>query len=330
MKTAFFASDAIAVPALEALLKKTELKCVVSNPDRPKGRGGKLSPNDVSAWAIKNGVPLLRPQNSPSCETVEALKDLGVEIVFVMAYGKILRREVLNFAPRGIYNLHGSVLPKYRGASPVETSIALGEKFGGVSLMKISEKMDCGDVCKTARVEIAPRDTAASLREKIAGCAANLMQESLEALYEGRAAFTPQDDSKALYCRKIFKCDMRLDFSKSAAELERRVRAFGGAFLTRENGETVKIGEASAEGEAENSTFGKLVSADSGGVKISCAKGVLKITKLQAPCAKMLEAGAFLNGYKLDGGEVFKSFMLPEIVSKTPFTKTFYEKLKTI
>ena len=274
---AFMASDAVAVPAMRALLesKEVRLKCVVSNPDRPKGRGGKTSPNSAAMFALENNIELMRPEKSPSAECVEWLKSNEVEGIVVMAYGKILRDEILSYGSLPCLNLHGSLLPKYRGASPIETALALGEAKTGVSLMRVG----------------------LSLREKIAQDAAKLLLENLSDWINSRLNFTPQDDALATYARKLTKADMYLDFRKSARELDLRIRAFG-CGIVKIGADFVKIGEAYAEKGGGTHEAGTVLECSKDGVLIACSEGVLRAVKLQAPCAKMLGVGDFLNGYK--------------------------------
>ena len=296
---AFMASDAVAVPAMRALLesKEVRLKCVVSNPDRPKGRGGKTSPNSAAMLALENNIELMRPEKSPSAECVEWLKSNEVEGIVVMAYGKILRDEILSYGSLPCLNLHGSLLPKYRGASPIETALALGEAKTGVSLMRVVKKMDSGDVCAKIETEISPRETGLSLREKIAQDAAKLLLENLSDWINSRLNFTPQDDALATYARKLTKADMYLDFRKSARELDLRIRAFG-CGIVKIGADFVKIGEAYAEKGGGTHEAGTVLECSKDGVLIACSEGVLRAVKLQAPCAKMLGVGDFLNGYK--------------------------------
>ncbi len=303
------ASDAIAIKAIEEVFEnpKTELVAIVSNPDKPKGRGGKMSPNDVSQWAIDHNIFLMRPEKSPDASVISELKNLGVECVIVMAYGKILKEEFLNFALLGCINLHGSILPELRGASPVETALALGKTSTGVSLMRIVKKMDAGDVADVIETQISVTDTGKSLREKIAIDAAKLLSRNIENIKSGSLKFTPQDEAKATYSRKILKPDFYLDFSKSAKELELRIRAFGCGIVVL-NGDTLKVGEAFASGEGENEVCGKIVDVEKNRISIACKKGILNVAKIQAPCAKMLEVAQFLNGYKIEKGLVFDKF----------------------
>ncbi|MEM8549362.1 MAG: methionyl-tRNA formyltransferase, partial [Verrucomicrobiota bacterium] len=225
-KIAFMGSDAIAVPVLRYLAEEARGLCevagVYSQPDRPKGRGKKLQPNPLAAAALELGLPLLQPEK-PGEDDVAWLADNGVQLVFVMAYGHILKKQLLATPPLGFVNFHASILPKYRGASPVETAVACGEAETGVSLMRIIAKMDAGAVCDVERVPIEPLDTGASVREKLAAATVPLLARNLESLLAGTATFTEQDDAQATYCRKLEKADGQLDFAAPAQVLAARI-----------------------------------------------------------------------------------------------------------
>ena len=315
MKTVFMASDGIAIPAMEALKSSglAELVGVVSNPDKPKGRGKKLSPNEVSMWALERGVALMRPEKSPAEDCVEWMGRLGVECIIVMAYGRILKPQIYEFPRLGCLNLHGSLLPQLRGASPVETSLALGDRETGVTLMKVVREMDAGDMAGKIMVPIGPRETGAGLRSKIAHASAQLLIEKLPEIAAGSLKFEPQDARGATYARKLSKADMMLDFNKSAEELDRRIRAFGGG-LVPFGGGMLKIGEAFALEGNPHEKPGSILSVSSDGISIGCRTGVLKVTKLQAPCAKMLSVAEFLNGFRLEAGAVFESTENPPLL----------------
>lgn len=307
MKIAFMASDPIALKPIEFLRGAHELVCVVSNPDKPKGRGKKLSPNEVSQWALDNGVELLRPEKKPTDADVARLRELGAELIVVMAYGCILKDNVLKYGKYPCLNLHASLLPELRGASPIETAIALGKKRTGVSLMAVSPAMDEGDVADAETVEISDSDNAGTLREKISAASVELLKRDLPLLECGRLRWIPQDSKRATYARKLSKADMFLNFSNPATVLRDRIRAFGAGIFTYGNG-TVKIFDVSAENpEREFSDFGRVLSADSDGLKIACSRGVLAARTLQKPCSKILSARDFFAGYVIEKNSILQS-----------------------
>ncbi len=307
------ASDAIALDSIRALFgggcPGFELACVVSNPDRPKGRGKKLSPNDVSAWALENGVELLRPEGSPDESDAARMRELGVEMIVVMAYGRMLKKNVLEYGRYPCLNLHASLLPQLRGASPVETAIALGFKSTGVSLMAIEPRMDSGPVCAAAEVAIAPSDGSASLRGKIAAAAARLLSENISSVADGSAKFEPQDESRATYTRKIAKEDLFLDFRLPAEEIANRARAFSFA-VAEIGGEAVKLSNAFAAARMKGGAeCGEVVAASrADGLRIACGAGDIVFGAIQRPCSKMLSAPEFFAGNSIEVGKVLKSF----------------------
>lgn len=307
------ASDAIALDSIRALFgggcPGFELACAVSNPDRPKGRGKKLSPNDVSAWALENGVELLRPEGSPDESDAARMRELGVEMIVVMAYGRMLKKNVLEYGKYPCLNLHASLLPQLRGASPVETAIALGFKSTGVSLMAIEPRMDSGPVCAAAEVAIEPSDGSASLRGKIAAAAARLLAENISSVADGSAKFEPQDESRATYTRKIAKEDLFLDFRLSAEEIANRARAFSFA-VAEIGGEAVKLSNAFAAARMRGGAeCGEVVAASrADGLRIACGAGDIVFGAIQRPCSKMLSAPEFFAGNSIEVGKVLKSF----------------------
>ncbi len=315
MKTAFFASDSIALDAIEMLKRSKDypLVCVVSNPDRPKGRGKKLTPNDVSSWAISNGVELLRPEGGVDDATVSRLRELGVELIIVMAYGHMLRDNVLKYGKYPCLNLHGSILPKLRGASPIESAIALGEKETGVSLMRIVKKMDAGAVCDVEKISIEKSDTSISLRLKFRKASAVLLERNLEKIKNENAIFVEQDESEATYTRKFDKSDACVDFNANGETICNRIRAFGFATFER-NGEVLKVANASFEVCEKKVECGTVVEASSEGLRVACADGFVLFSSLQKPCAKMMDARDFFLGYKIEKCEVLKSVSYKNIL----------------
>ena len=309
MKAAFFASDYIAVGAMDFLLKKSSLACVVSNPDRPKGRGKKLSPNAAAEWALSNGVEMMRPEKSPGSDVLKRFSELGVDCVVVMAYGKFLKDEILNFPKLGCLNLHASLLPHLRGASPVETAIAIGDNETGVSLMRITSEMDAGPVADSLSEKIFPDDTSKTLREKLRLLSAKLLEKNFAAIQNKTLHFTEQDSSKADYCRKLSKEDMAIDFRLPAKEIADCVRAFGGGIF-KVGEATLKAGEVAAEKSTDFGEPGMVAEADpKRGLKILCGGGsALEIKTLQRPCMKMMPAREVLKSFSIAEGSIIKSF----------------------
>lgn len=320
----FFGSDPISIPLLNHLLKTppagVQLVGVVSQPDRRKGRGKQLSPNEISAWALEHDIELLRPEK-PGPELEDWLREREVALALVMAYGHILKKSLLAVPPRGFVNFHASLLPAYRGASPIETAVANGEKETGVSLMRIVPKMDAGAVCDVERVPVEGGDTGAAMRGKLADACPALLERNLEALLAGEAEFTEQDPEQVTYCRKLEKADGALDFNANAKQLAARVNGlfpWPGCYFDHE-GARIKVSGGHAE--SGHGAPGEILSATVDGLVVACGEGALLIENLQRPGAKMLPAGDFLRGYPLETGTFLDSGELTKLVSKTPFPR---------
>ncbi len=324
MRIAFFGSDAIALPALEYLhwAEGVELAAVISQPDRPAGRGRHLHANSVSAWAVAHGVALLQPEK-PGPEEAAWLHAQHIDLTLVMAYGHILRRELLDVSLRGTWNLHGSLLPAYRGASPVEAALVAGETETGVSLMGMVKKMDAGPVAATVHVPIHKTDTSPVLRERIAHACVPLLQRHMTALGGSTCRTVPQDESQATYTRKLIKADAQVDFSAAAAELERRVRALQPwpGVAIEHGGQSLKIGEAAVLAEAVSAAPGTVLHAGDTGVDVATGSGVLRLLTLQRSGGRMLPATEFLRGYPLKAGECLSSHPMRPLVASKPFPK---------
>jgi methionyl-tRNA formyltransferase len=303
----FFGSDAICLPALKYLNGLSEkgihLHALVSQPDRPSGRGKQLQANPAAAWAREQGVALLQPEK-PASELAEWIKTEGVHLSLVMAYGHFLPRSVREAAPRGMVNFHGSILPAYRGASPVETALASGDTQTGVSLMEVGAEMDAGGVADLEPVCIDKSDTALRLRARVGEAVIPLLERKLEALLAGDCSFVPQDLDAVTYCRKICKSDGAMDFELTAAQLDCRLRAFDGwpGAYFEYAGTRIKVGRAEVLPSSGSAEAGTIVSADEGGLAVATGSGVLKLHELQRPGGRMLPAGEFLRGFPIEAG----------------------------
>ncbi|GHB95576.1 methionyl-tRNA formyltransferase [Cerasicoccus arenae] len=324
MNLVFFGSDPISLPLLDWLRDTppagSRLVGVVSQPDRPKGRGKKLAPNEISAWALANNIELLRPEK-PGTELEDWLRSHDIALALVMAYGHILKKSLLATPPLGFVNFHASLLPAYRGASPIETSVANGEAETGVSLMRIIPKMDAGAVCDAERVAIEHNDTGGSMREKLAVACVPLIERGLPALLEGRAEFTEQDAEAVTYCRKLVKADGALDFNAKADELAARINGlfpWPGGFCDYQ-GTRLKV--KSAVAETGHGAPGEILAANVDGLTVACGEGAIRIYELQRPAGKMLSVGDFLRGFPLDSGTFLDGGELTKLVSKAPFPR---------
>jgi methionyl-tRNA formyltransferase len=331
----FMGSDAIALPALDWLVGPAggcEIAAVFTQPDRAAGRGQKVQPNAIKRWAGARGVTVLQPEKFGTSER-EQLRAFAPDLALVMAYGHILKQDVIDTPRLGTLNLHTSVLPRYRGASPIQTATACGERETGVTLMKMVLQLDAGPVADVERVPIGPLDTAAEVEARLAQACVPLLARSLPAIVAGRQAFTPQDATAATFCRRLEKGDGVLDFAAPAATLAARINGLNpwpGCSLTL-HGQPVKVGladtadsvdAAPAECNVIRYTFpapGAVLGADADGLLVATGQGILRLRRLQRPGGKMLPAGEFLRGFPVAPSTIVPSQPMPPLVAAAPF-----------
>lgn len=225
-RSVFFGTPDFAVPILEATAAVTELVAVITQPDRPKGRGQELAPPPTKVWALSHGLPVFQPTKLRDGVLAASLRPLAPDVAVVAAYGRILPRELLDLPRLGCVNTHASILPRYRGAAPIQWALAEGETETGVVLMRMNEGLDTGDVLFEKRLPIAPDDTGGSLHDKLFQLGAEAIREGLPRYLAGELIPVPQDHARATLAPMLEKVHGRLDFTRSAPELERRVRAF--------------------------------------------------------------------------------------------------------
>lgn len=299
LKVIFMGTPDFAVPSLAALADKTEILCVVTQPDKPKGRGHKLQPPPVKIFAEENNLPVIQPPKVKSPEVVEKLAALEPDLIVVVAFGQILSQEILDIPKFGCINVHASILPKLRGAAPIEWSIIRGETVTGVTTMQMNAGLDTGDILLTSEVKITDEMILPELREKLMTTGADLLLKTLYLLQRGELQPVKQDDSLSTYAPLLKKDTGRIGWQKPAREVHNLIRGlYGGAFALI-NGQKFKIFRSRLTDEK--------FSLDAGQIKINGQKffvgtgdGVLEILELQAPNAKKLSAAEFLRGHKID------------------------------
>jgi len=318
-------SDAIALPALDWLAGEGrsigEVVAVFTQPDRAVGRGQKIQSNEIKRWAEARGLPVFQPQKFGAADR-EQLAALQPDLSLVMAYGHILRQDVIDTPHLGTLNLHTSVLPKYRGASPIQTAIACGETETGVTLMRMVLELDAGPVAESERVRIETLDTAATVESKLASACVPLLARCLPAIQAGVQKFTEQDAAVASFCRRLGKGDGVLDFNAPASALAARINGlmpWPGCSVTI-NGQAVKIGVADAISGSSGKP-GEVMGADSHGLLVATPDQVLRLRLLQRPGGKMLPAAEFLRGCPVPAGTQLASQPMPPLVAKAPFPR---------
>lgn len=309
MRAAFLGSPAFALPSLDALLEAGhEVALVVSQPARPVGRHALAEDPPVAARARSLGLPLWQPETLKGEGSLARLASVGADVFVVVAYGRILGPRTLSLPRLGCLNVHGSLLPRWRGASPVQAALLAGDAETGVSLMKMDPGMDTGPVYAEARTEVSPRDDAGTLSERLARLGARLLVSSLPAIADGSLLPSPQDGTLATECGKVAREDARVDWSLPAEALARRARAFTpwpGLFCERA-GKRIKLAEVGlAEGApaAEGSPAPGTVLSVGDRLVVACGSGALAIGTLQAEGRKALPAREFAGGARLLPGE---------------------------
>ena len=309
MRIVFLGSGAFAVPSLEALLDAGhELACVVTQPDRRRGRGQSLGSPPVKLVAQERRLLLLQPLRVREPDAQAALRDLAPDLQVVVAYGQILPRSVIDLARLGTVNVHASLLPSFRGAAPIQWAIARGETETGVSTMQIDEGLDTGPVLLQRATPIGRDETAADLEPRLARLGAQVLLETVRGLEAGELRPTPQDHERATLAPLLKKEDGRLDWSRRAQELDCRVRGFQpwpGSFFPLEGRGTVKVLAARAlDGEsADERAPGRLLDVGSEGLQVACGAGSrLLVTSVQPESRRPMSAAAFAAGARLRPG----------------------------
>jgi len=312
MKIVFFGSSQFAVPSLKALLDaRHDIPCVVTQPDKRKGRGLDLSATEVKVQARAKGIEVYQPVSINTSSSVKFLKNLNPDLFIVIAYGQILSQEILDIPNLLVINLHASLLPKYRGAAPINQAIIQGEKKSGVTIMKITKQMDAGPIILQKKLAIEPSDTAVTLEEKLSKLGAEALLEALGQIESGTYKAVAQSFKDATFAPKLKKQDGLIDWSKPAQDISNLVRGtlpWPGA-VTYYKGKLLKIyqGKAFLALEKEKSIFapGQIVKIMKEGIAVATGKGDLIIEELQLEGKRRMSAQDFILGHKIKEGDFF-------------------------
>lgn len=311
MKIVFMGTPAFAVPCLRMLVEEGyEIAAVVTQPDRPQGRKKTLVPSPVKEAALELGLPVLQPERLRRPEAVAELAAYEPELIVTAAYGQILPKSVLELPQNGCVNVHGSLLPKYRGGAPIQRCIMNGEQVTGVTLMYMAEGLDTGDMISRVEVPIEEEDTSGTLFVKLSAAGRDLLRAEMPRLAAGRVEATVQDESEATYAPNLSREDERIDWSRSSREIYNQIRGlvpFSGAF-TLWNGETFKAWAAakpeSGSGAVDSKAPGTVLSVSASGVEVKTGDGSLQLTTIQPAGKKAMSAADFSRGTTLTPGTV--------------------------
>jgi methionyl-tRNA formyltransferase len=306
VKIVFLGSGAFAIPSFEALIDSGyEVAALVTQPDREKGRGRALTPPPLKPVAEARGVPVLQPRRIKEEGAQQALRSLAPDLQVVVAYGQILPRSVIEIAPKGTVNVHASLLPKYRGAAPIQWAIASGETETGVTTMLIDEGLDTGPLLLARSTRIGPQETAAELEPRLARMGADLLLDTVRALATRAVQARPQDHSRATLAPLLHKEDGRIDWRLTAAVLACRIRGFQpwpGA-TTAHGGHGLKVLRALIEQDGPGDP-GTIVAVDNAGLVVSCGEGTrLRLVEVQPDSRRSMPAAAFAAGARLRAGQ---------------------------
>ena len=308
MKIVFMGTPDFAVGALESLVEAGhDVVAVVTQPDKPKGRGKEMQQTPVKACAVKHNIEVFQPVKIKTPEAEEVLKGYGADLFVVAAFGQILSKEILDMPKYGCVNIHASLLPKYRGAAPIQWAILDGEKETGVTIMQMNEGLDTGDMLTKVVVPIEDTDTGESLFDKLAEAGAKLLIETIPQIEAGTLKPEPQDDSLSTYAKMIKKDMGLIDWKKEAVMLERLVRGMNSwpSAYTHFQGKTLKVWEAEVETCETEAVPGSVVEVTKNSIKVQTGKDLLVLKQIQLEGKKRMDVAAFLLGYKVDAGMIF-------------------------
>ena len=274
-----------------------------SQPDRAAGRGRKVKPGPVSGFAKTRDIPVIQPASFTTTDVLDELKAFEADLMVVVAYGLVLPQKVLEIPSLGCINVHASLLPRWRGAAPIQRAIEIGDTKTGVTIMGMELGLDTGPMLKTLECSIEANDTAAELHDRLARLGAIALLETLPAIESGTLKPKVQDETKATYAAKIDKREAQIDWSRPAIEIERKIRAFNSwpVAQTRYNGSWLRIWRAKTFAESISKPPGTVISDDRKFVDVATADGVLRILELQMSGGKRISAQAFLNAHSIHG-----------------------------
>lgn len=307
MRVVFMGTPEFSVPTLEKIIEAGhEVAAVITQPDKPKGRGKAMQFPAVKEAAITHNIPVYQPVKVREEAFVEQLRKIDPEVIVVVAFGQILPKEILDMPKYGCVNVHASLLPKYRGAAPIQWAVIDGEKESGVTTMMMDVGLDTGDMLLKTVVPIEEKETGGSLHDKLSAAGGTLLVKTLQDLEQGKAVRTPQRDAESNYAKMLDKKLGCIDFHKSAEEIERLIRGLNPwpSAYTKLQGKTLKIWSAAVVNENRTDNFGEIVEVTKDTFLVQTGHGLLEIEELQLEGKKRMSVEAFLRGYSLEAGIV--------------------------
>lgn len=310
MRVIFMGTPDFSVGTLEALVEAGhEVVLAVTQPDKPKGRGGKMQYTPVKEAALAHDIPVYQPKKIRESECIEELKKYHADIMVVIAFGQILPKEILEMTPYGCINVHASLLPKYRGAAPIQWAVIDGEEVSGVTTMQMNEGLDTGDMILKTEVKLDPKETGGSLHDKLAEAGAKLCVETLKCLEDKTATWEPQGESTTAYAKMLDKNLGNINWSDSAVRIERLIRGLNPwpSAYTHWNDKVMKLWQADVVAENTAQEAGTIVKVEKDSFYVQTGEGLLKVEELQLQGKKRMDTDAFLRGNHMECGEILKN-----------------------
>mgnify|MGYP002518848991 CR=1 FL=1 len=310
MRVIFMGTPDFSVGTLEALIEAGhEVVLAVTQPDKPKGRGGKMQYTPVKEAALAHDIPVYQPKKIREPECIEELKKYHADIMVVIAFGQILPKEILEMTPYGCINVHASLLPKYRGAAPIQWAVIDGEEVSGVTTMQMNEGLDTGDMILKTEVKLDPKETGGSLHDKLAEAGAKLCVETLKCLEDKTATWEPQGESTTAYAKMLDKNLGNINWSDSAVRIERLIRGLNPwpSAYTHWNDKVMKLWQADVVAENTAQEAGTIVKVEKDSFYVQTGEGLLKVEELQLQGKKRMDTDAFLRGNHMECGEILKN-----------------------
>ncbi|QGT99617.1 Methionyl-tRNA formyltransferase [Candidatus Syntrophocurvum alkaliphilum] len=307
MKIVFMGTSNFAVPSLEKLIKSDhDIVAIVTQPDRPRGRGKKLEPTPVKSTALLYNLPVLQPERIKQVEAIESVKNYQPDLIVVVAYGQIIPIDLLEYPKLGCINVHASLLPKYRGAAPIQRAIMAGEKTTGITTMFMDEGLDTGDIIMQLPVTIEPTMDYGELEQVMAKQGAKLLIDTIANLASGSLPRRKQDESKSTYAKMLTKEEEKIQWSNNALDIINKIRALSptpGAY-TSYKGTKIKVFKALEKNKNKNGVIGEVLEITENGFIVQCQDGTIEVIEVQKEGKKRISSKEFLRGFKLHSGDV--------------------------
>ena len=312
MKIVYLGSGQFGIECLNALNSSDHnVQLVVTQPPNPAGRGRKPNPTPAARWANTNSIPFIETDNANTPEMIEKIAAYKPDLIVVIAFGQKVGNDLINLPPKSAVNVHGSLLPKYRGAAPINWAIINGETETGISIITLAQKMDAGCILGQSKTDVAPDETAGSLHDKLAQIAAPLLLKTIDQIADGSVVYIQQDQSKATLAPKLKKSDGYIDFNESARSLEQKIRGFwpwpgaSASYLSKKTSKSIRVSIAAAQVVETLNPTGLSAGTLDENLNVICGKEALKIAKIKPAGSPLMDFKDFSNGRQTQPGDLF-------------------------